>query len=228
MEFSAALTDLKTLSHAYALEGAQGEHEALLAHLTVIGFNATGNPDAFIRVHEQFGIDESREITRLATRRPIVSPRSIFIITTPSMTAESQHALLKTFEDPASAATFFLIVPSVELLLPTLRSRLQLLQSGTRKISSSTEEAFAKEFLAATPAQRIKLLEALLKERKLGDIIQFLSSLERLLAPLVAEKDAREGLRAVYRARSFSADKGALMKVLLEQVALLVPRKKVG
>jgi hypothetical protein len=59
--------------------------------------------------------------------------------------------------------------------------------------------------------------------RNIGAIIAFLSSLEYTLSVHPYEK-VREGLDAIYRARTYIGDKGALVKPLLESVALLVPR----
>ena len=55
-------------------------------------------------------------------------------------------------------------------------------------------------------------------KRDIGKIVAFLSALERAL------KRKPEGLHAIYRARKYIGDKGALVKPLLEQVALLVPK----
>jgi hypothetical protein len=64
--------------------------------------------------------------------------------------------------------------------------------------------------------------------RDLGAIITFLSSLERTLATVKPLEHVRAGLESVYRARKHVTDKGALVKPLLEQVALLVPLVKDG
>jgi hypothetical protein len=92
-------------------------------------------------------------------------------------------------------------------------------------VDSSEEEELvsAKKFLAAAPEQRLEMLKPLLEKdeddkRDLRPILALLASLEHSLAKVPA------GLPAVYRARKYIGDKGALVKPLLEQVALLVPR----
>ena len=81
-------------------------------------------------------------------------------------------------------------------------------------------------FLKAEPSRRLDLLKPLLEKdddrRDMGAILSFLASLEKECAAR-APRD-REGLRAVYRARRFITDKGALVKPLLEQVALLMQK----
>lgn len=224
MDISDSIKDLRTLGHAYALEGTSGICDKLLSHLEGIGFSHQGHPDAFVRTYEHFGIDESREVARLASRKPLQALRSIVVIVTPVITAEAQNALLKTFEEPSAAITFFLITPIFETLLPTLRSRLQFITTDG-EVEQAEGMISVNDFLSSTPASRIKLVEPLLKDRKPGEVIAFLSGLERALAPRVGEsEETREGLRSIYRARRYGSDKGSLLKILVEQVALLTPR----
>lgn len=82
-----------------------------------------------------------------------------------------------------------------------------------------------KAFIKATPQRRLDLLKPLLEKgdddkRDTGAILTFLSGLERELA--AAKHLDREGIDAIYRARSFINDRGALVKPLLEQVALML------
>ena len=154
----------------------------------------------------------------------------IFIISAAGMTSEAQNALLKTLEEPSAEAIFFLLVPTPETLLPTLRSRMQSLLLSASKAYSPLK-IDAKEFLDSSPVRRIAMLKSLLERdeedrRDIGAIISFLSSLERTIASQKSKsKDglpAQAGLHAIYLARKYILDKGALVKPLLEQVALLV------
>ena len=133
---------------------------------------------------------------------------------------EAQNALLKTLEEPPAGSIFFIIVQSPETLLPTLRSRMQTLVLSGADVAGLVD---ANIFLSATPAKRLDMLKPLLEKgdddrRDIGGIIAFLASLERALAK------HPEGLAAIYRARKYMSDKGALVKPLLEQVALLTPK----
>ncbi len=186
------------------------------------GIEPQGNPDVYVREYAAFGVDEARELSQRASSRAIASPRRIFVIVTPGMTGEAQNALLKTFEEPSGDAIFFIIVPSPYTLLPTLRSRAQLLKLSSSEAVSSID---IQEFLEAKPQARLDMLKPLLDKdeddkRDTSGAIVFLSALEQQLA--VNPKTNEEGLRAVYRARSYVGDKGSLIKALLEQVALLI------
>lgn len=184
------------------------------------GMDVQGNPDIYVRQHQSFGIEDARELRERAALRALGS-RRVFITVAPSMTNEAQNALLKTLEEPPADALFFFVVSSPEVLLPTLRSRAQMLTLSGGKNGAGLVDA--KKFLAASSATRLEMLKPLLEKdddekRDVGAIIGFLASLERALAKNVA------GLESVYRARKYMGDKGALVKPLLEQVALLVPK----
>ena len=201
----------------------------VLSFLRDAGIETRGNADVYVRVYRHFGIDEARELRERAALKP-VGKRRVFVVAAPDMNREAQNALLKTLEEPPGDALFFFILPSPETLLPTLRSRVQLLALGGKEKGESVD---VKKFLGALPPKRLELLKPLLEKgedekRDLGAILGFLASLERALAKA---KEAtglhaarREGLESVYRARKYVSDRGALVKPLLEQVALLLPK----
>ena len=157
------------------------------------------------------------------------SARRIFIITAGVMTHEAQNALLKTTEEATGNTLFFFIVPAPHMLLSTIRSRAQLLDIG---LSTQIGLVDQKAFLKALPAKRLLMLKPLLEKgdddrRDVGAVITFLSSLESTMKHVQVkgvglESTRGEGLEAIYRARKYIGDKGALMKPLLEQVALLI------
>lgn len=185
------------------------------------GIETHGNPDVYVRSYTSFGVDEARELSARASTRAIASARRVFVLVTPGMTSEAQNALLKTLEEPSSEALFFIIVPAPQMLLPTLRSRAQVLSVDTNASDPLVEPTM---FLKATPVERLDMLKPLLEKdeddkRDLAASINFLAGLEQELSRNV-EKN-REGLGAVYRARKFIGDKGSLTKALLEQIALL-------
>ena len=85
-----------------------------------------------------------------------------------------------------------------------------------------------KKFLGSSPNARLDMLKPLLEKdqaehRDFGEILAFLSVLEKELVQRVkVEKGEEGGLHALYRARRYIGDRGALVKPLLEQVALLI------
>lgn len=211
------------VGNTHLIEGSAEAVSQLEDFLEEQGIEVHGNSDAYVRVYRSFGIEEARELRERAALRPSQGKRRIFIIATPSMTQEAQNALLKTLEEPPADAFFFFIVSSAQTLLPTLRSRFQILvleESGKKEGVGD-----ARAFLAAPQQKRLDLLKPLLEKgdddkRDMGAILSLLSSLEKEMEK--AKQLDTSGLHAIYRARKYITDKGALVKPLLEQVALLV------
>ena len=213
---------MEIVGNVQLVAGSSQAIESVVDLLKKEGVEVTGNPDVYVREYGSFGVDEARELALKAGSRALSSSRRIFIIATAGMTNEAQNALLKTLEEPSGDALFFFILPSPQTLLPTLRSRAQLLDIGS---SPRTLTVDPQAFLSAAPKDRLDLLKPLLEKdddekRDVGSALQFLAALEQELASK-AEKNSR-ALEAIYRARRYLGDKGALAKVLLEQVALLL------
>lgn len=214
------------VGNVHLCAGGSGLLPDLYARLMNEGIKTVGNPDVYVREYAHFGVDEARELCERAALGAVSATNRVFIVIAPGMTTEAQNVLLKTLEEPPADAMFFIIVPSPTMLLPTLRSRAQLLAlPASRRAGHSAEE-----FLSATAERRLELLKPLLEKgdnerRDMGELSSFLASLETALEKHVPRGEGGEGLRAVYRARKFLSDKGALVKPLLEHVALLVPRK---
>lgn len=207
--------------HAFLIAGNTELLPSLLGVLEKEGVQVRGNADSYVRTYTSFGIEEARELCERAQARGL-SDRRVFVLATPSITGEAQNALLKTFEEPPAGAIFFLVIPSPDTLLPTLRSRMQRLEIDAGGLGTQTNSLVsANKFISAPPAVRIDMLKPLLEKgdddkRDLAAILAFLSGLEHAL-----EKKP-ESLRAVYRARKYVLDRGALVKPLLEQLAILV------
>jgi DNA polymerase III delta prime subunit len=196
--------------------------DPILALLKKDGIETVGNPDLYIREYASFGVDEARELAQKASTRAVASSRRIFVIVAPGMTAEAQNALLKTFEEPSADALFFVVVPSPHMVLPTLRSRAQILTVDSAAPNATVDP---KVFLKEKPEKRLEMLKPLLDKdeddkRDLSASILFLSALERELSQNLPSN--KESIEAVYRARKYIGDKGSLSKALLEQVALLI------
>ncbi len=124
--------NLSSLSHhAYLLIGSDSVHADLLSileknHKIV----ARANPDFFDRTYQNFTIDDAREVKTFHGTRPVTETgKKIFILVMNGATVEAQNALLKLLEEPADYAHFFIIIPSTHLLLPTVKSRMQIIET---------------------------------------------------------------------------------------------------
>ena len=218
---------MNTLSgNTFLIAGTSEDVPRVLALLKEEGIETEGNPDLYVRGYRQFGIDDAHELRVRASSRAI-GDRRVFVISASGMTSEAQNALLKTLEEPPAGSLFIFLVPAPEMLLATVRSRSQILQlEGARTSKVQTDE---KAFFAAVPAQRIDMLKAVLEKDDddkydTGAILAFLATLERYAAKTQDKARMKDALDAIYRARSYITDRGALVKTLLESVALLSPQ----
>ena len=224
--------------HAY---GVTETNETVLTRLLSLlekkeGLSTRGNPDFRLWQHEVMGVDEARELKSAAERKVVGENRRVFIVSSRGITREAQNALLKMLEEPPVGTLFFLLVPSLDLLLPTLRSRLQILEvlSDVPDMDKQLVATFLEGTIPVRLATVQKMLKGLDQEKKAkegstgqlsekGHIMTFLISLERTLA----EKDpalVAEALREVLLVKKYSRDRAASLKLLLEHLALVLPR----
>ena len=74
-------------------------------------------------------IDQIRELQKQIIYEPLEASRKIYILTdVDRMTDEAENCLLKTLEEPPAASVLILLTSNMRALLPTTRSRCQILQ----------------------------------------------------------------------------------------------------
>ncbi len=76
----------------------------------------------------QLKIDQIREMQQRISYQPLEGPRKIYIIAnTEKMNVYTANSLLKTLEEPPAASTIILLTENLNSMLPTIRSRSQIL-----------------------------------------------------------------------------------------------------
>ncbi len=214
------------LVHAYGIEG---QTDFICKNIISIlndkcGVSVEGNPDFQVLALKSFGINDARNLIEMAGRLPFSGSKKYFVISFTQATREAQNALLKLLEEPTEGTHFFLLVPSHEILLPTLRSRLFLISEIiNKKISSSR----AKDFIQATPKRRLILVKKIIDAKDKVEAINFLNELEEHIHSLISTKNVSSyeynGLHNIIQARGYLNDRAPSIKMLLETVALLTP-----
>jgi hypothetical protein len=213
--------------HAYFLEGPQSAFDAYKEELKPF----------WAKQFERFGVEEARALIQLTTLKNF--GEATFFIAAASVTSEAQQALLKLFEEPGEGTTFVMLVPH-GTLLPTLRSRMLPYSAGRRQragqnglvepTTTATRGPFgrhaAEAFLKSAPKARSGEVAKLLKddEGARERVREFLGGLEAALHPHLAKKEVREGLEDIARVRSYLADRSPSLKMLLEHLAVSLPR----
>jgi DNA polymerase III delta prime subunit len=206
--------------HAYGLVGFSSEN--LHGHLQrVHKISVRANPDFFHEKYETFGIDESRYVKELHSSKAFTaSSKRIFIIELSNITHEAQNSLLKMFEEPHEHTHFFVLIPSASILLPTLRSRLHIVEHQKEEHIGIPE---AKKFLKLSTKEKIEYVDTLAKkisdeEAPKSEALEFLAALE-IVQSENPEKNKR-ALEAILKARDYLNDRSPSIKQLLEFVAL--------
>jgi len=201
-----------------------GEPEAAESHLSRVCRNLkikqAGNPDFFAFRSSTFGIDDARQLRDLSLRKPVTGSTSsepskkIFFISAESLTREAQNALLRTFEDPVSDTYFFLAAREEEAILPTLRSRMQVVRVKMLEKVATDE---ASKFLSLPIKDRLTFA------KKFGTDLRSLPAfLDNLMLLLREKKEAEESIAKVYNVRRFAGDQSAATRLILEHLSVVL------
>jgi DNA polymerase III delta prime subunit len=233
---------IEHLHHAYLLEGERGVIiEELTLLLSDAGITQKGNADFHLYEHDAFLIEHAHSLRREQSMHGAEGARKIFIVAFNTMMSEAQNALLKTLEEPTTGTHFFFITRTGEILFPTVRSRMQVIRSketGDRKQEAGNA---GEKFLNASLAERMNMIEHLTKAKTeekpkaKEDARIFLESLERALysdIPNSLSNDNKFGisqkhaaaLEDVITAKRYLSDRSPSLKLLLEHLALTVPK----
>ncbi len=104
----------------------------------------------------QMKIDQIRELQREIIYQPLEGTRKIYILTnTERMNDAAANALLKTLEEPPAASTLILLTENLKVMLPTIRSRCQILTFNTlptEELTKALVERFSVETNTASDA----------------------------------------------------------------------------
>ena len=82
--------------------------------------------DTRVYQQEKFPVEDARDLIRIVGTTPLGGAKTLTVIATEKIDREAQNALLKIAEEPPLHAHIVLIVPSADMLLPTLLSRFVL------------------------------------------------------------------------------------------------------
>lgn len=148
--------------HAYLLVGSSLWAQAFL--------NLSERKDVTLREYESMTIADVRALVQDALRKPL-QETTTFVICAHTILNEAQNALLKLVEEPNAHTQFYFVLSSEDILLPTLRSRLHVLDKEKIVVR---EEVFST-FLLLNPAERITLITEKIKaedEEWVQDIVK--------------------------------------------------------
>ncbi|MFN7729141.1 MAG: ATP-binding protein [Bdellovibrio sp.] len=145
----------------------------------------------------QIKIEQSREILDFLSLRAISNARIVIIDGAHNLNAQAGNALLKILEEPPENSYFFLIAPSARHVLPTLRSRSQIVRFGSLTEADLRSERPAPEWAVQSALGSFERLDAFLNpgEVKLrAQAWQILSKWNKD-EPIFLEPESREWMK---------------------------------
>jgi len=223
------------IHHAYGILGNKRKaEEELLAFLEKdLKFPTAGNPDFWRENFNVFKIADSRKVFEAHLNKPVKYTRKVFIITADFITKDAQNSLLKIFEEPKADTTFFLILPGLADLLPTLKSRLII---GQASEEGKEDNYNAEDFLQVKVGKRLALVAKIIKDIKdeksnKSDAITFIKNIEKKIKAKQKLHKAGGGrdenllaIEDIEKSVSYLKDESPSVKVILEHLAVTLPQ----
>jgi DNA polymerase III delta prime subunit len=216
------------LHHAYILEGDPETNygDFCLFCEEDLNFSVKANPDFIYENKDKFTISDSRRIREIQLNKTAEDKIQILVLSFNFITREAQNALLKVLEEPTSRTHFFIIVPSANIFLDTIISRVNVITSENKKETKID----VKEFINSEVGDRIKTVTKLVTDIKnekasKSDAIRFVRELQKELEKKgVKEKnyDKIKGAGKLSKVDSYLHDNSASVKTLLEYVSISV------
>ena len=144
-------------------------------------------------------IGQIRELQKQIIYEPLEASRKVYILTdVERMNAEAENCLLKTLEEPPASSVLILLTSNIRALLPTTRSRCQILQfhpMPTQELAEILVEQFsvAPEQATALAIASDGAIGKALTQLEKGDTLaeevpEILKATDRLAAFRLAER----------------------------------------
>lgn len=209
-----------------------------------LGIKIKGNPDVAVMRYGLFSVADARRVSELAAGAPFAGEYKVVIIAASRAYHEAQNALLKIFEEPPKGTYLFLIMPSLGGLLPTLRSRVQVLRTmsdiscPTRNVGHDMSDIpkVAEEFMKASREERSAMIKKLTsgkdEEERRENRNEAIAIVNGIEAAAYASKSYRSQTSVEYATllsdiailRSHLYDRSAPVKMILEHLSLVIPK----
>ena len=209
--------DIKNLFPFYIIEGGLETKNNLEKIL---------NTEVLWREFERFAIEDARNF--ISENILVNDKPKVITIFTKEIPHDAQNALLKMTEEPVANTHVFFIIPDASQILPTLRSRAQILHDDT---NSSIKDA--ENFMKLKLADKFEWITGFIKKNKeegesstlvRTETKKLLESIESILYKkgISKEKNSVEIFETIFKFKSYLATPGASPKMILEHVAMML------
>lgn len=223
-----------SLHHAYIITGDSSVVTPLLREFVEdeLAMTIAANPDIRFEEIETLSIDDGRRIKQLHGVKSFdETGKRVTVISMKGATVEAQNSLLKIFEEPIAGNHFFIIVPTLHIILPTLRSR--AIHVDLRDVAQPAAHPFTdlvEQFTSpkASLKTRLDIAAQIAKdisdEKAIkADAKAFLSDIIRTLSTKPAHNRTpheNKTLKLLLETEQFMSDRSSSVKLLLENIAI--------
>lgn len=227
------------MAHAYYLENEQekGIEQVRAFAERELTMEGKANPDIIVLRYTVCSVENARKVLTYVYQSG-VSGQKLIVLATERLFHEAQNALLKVFEEPPEGTTLVLVIPSLGILLPTLRSRLIALPNNMPTTTSQTVSSGAETFMKASPDERAKIVKKLLdktkadkeseKQRARVEVQQLIAGMTQIIHHSWRKKPTKEHELLLRELETFTPllyQPSAPLKLILEHLLLTVPKK---
>lgn len=216
--------------HAYVIEGSveEGIKRAEDFIQEELGMTLKANPDVLILRYGLLSVEEARGIADIAASASLAGSSKAIVIAAGRVYGDAQNALLKIFEEPPKGAYLFLVMPNLGGLLPTLKSRVQILSLASGPMHPGISEG-AQEFIKMNKEKRSVLIKKLAtgrdeEERRehRDEVLALLTGLERAAYKEGISEHAGF-LADIAQLRAYLHAPSAPVRMILEHISLTLP-----
>ena len=232
--------------HAFVIES-EAEHGIEVAQAWAreeLGMTIENNPDVVVTRYGLLSVEDARRVSELAAGAPFAGSTKIVIIAATRAYHEAQNALLKLFEEPPPGTYLFLVLPTLGSLLPTLRSRVQILkheaqstrarrslgEGGKSQTKTKHEINPAEEFIQASKEKRTAMIKKLTsgkdeeERRELREeALAIVNGIEAVAYERGIAKADAALLSDIATLRGYLHDRSAPVRMILEHLSLVLP-----
>ncbi len=216
----------KNLHHAYAIIGDGQKNLKELQDFFVrdLQFSVQNNPDFYSAEFDVMKAEDTENIIIAHSNKPISGDKKIFILKSNFITEQAQNKLLKIFEEPRGDTHFFLLIPSANGIIPTLKSRMMIISSKQDLDESSID---VKKFLDGSVGQRMEEIKDLMEkikdeEKSKIEVIKFINVLETQLKDTIGVKNNVKLFEHIEKIRHYAGEQSPSLKMILEYLALTI------
>lgn len=202
--------------HAYFL--ASTDTDLIKNKIQEDGVPLKGNPDLLFVEAETLHIDEVREAIAFASKEPFKNENTVVVLVAEKILNNAQNSLLKLFEDPPAHSVFYLCAPSIEIILPTLRSRLMELP-----ITDTAQLENVEEFLSASSKGRQDMVKDIIENKDIVAARKLISGIEVALRQRgIESKENRETLHELALFNGYLYGASPSVKMILLHICEVV------